>query len=471
MHVRKKSLWLIIALIAATSAALVLGNRTPISATPHPIDTSDDVVQLSTRLVQDKILIGSDGAFSMALDLAAAEIPHPSDQPRQRVDLVVVLDRSGSMQGQKLNDAREAIIGMLGWLSPEDRLALVVYDTTIQTVFPLTGLSETHRRDYAAVVGRITAGGGTNLGGGLQSGIDALMRFPAEGRQRKVILISDGLANHGITDPAALGRMAMQAAAQRIAVSTVGVGYDFNESLMTALADHGTGRYHFLENPNAFAAVLGHEFQTAHDVAASGLEIRIPLKHGLKVTDAGGYPVRIEGQVAVIQPGDLLSAERRRIFLSLQIPADKARQYTLDSVTLRYQHAGRPRTLVSGRRMRLACVADDNAVVASIDQAIWGSRVVQEDFGRLKESVADAIRKGEKGDALRLIHEYETRTSAVNSSLKAPQVTENLAADVQVLRQGVEETFSGAPAAVAEKQKKSAKALQYDAYQSRRAKK
>jgi Ca-activated chloride channel family protein len=474
----KKGLWRMITLIGTLSAVLVLvgahdraqATRTaPAAAGTHG---NGDIVQLSTALVQDKLLIGSDGKISVALDLAVEEMPAlTTDRPRQRIDLVVVLDRSGSMQGQKLDYARQAIVRMLDWLSPDDRLGLIIYDDTIQTLLPLTTVNESHRRIFAATVARIQAGGGTNLGGGLQVGIDAARHFPAEGRLRKVILISDGLANHGITDPAALGRMASGAVTHGIAVSTVGVGYDFNESLMTALADYGAGRYHFLENPQTFTAVLQHEFESTRNVAAVGLEIRLPLKNGLRLLDAGGYPIQTEGNVAVIQPGDLLSAERRRIFLTLQLPVDRARRHTISGLTVRYQHAGRPVTLTLPKPLTVACVADEAAVLGSIDKKVWGSQVVQEDFGRLKETVADAIRKGEKEEALKLIKTYESRTEAINSSVASPQVSENLEGEVQVLRRSVEDTFSGAPAAVAEKQKQNAKSLQYDGYKSRRDKK
>jgi Ca-activated chloride channel homolog len=187
MHTPKKSVLIVVALIAAVSAALVLlGNRTDTQATSTPVaaHSADEVVRLSTRLVQDKILVGSNGTFAMAVALEAIKIPQPSDQPRQPIDLAVVLDRSGSMEGRKLTDARQAIVRMLNWLSPEDRLALIVYDNTVQTLFPLTHLTQSHLSQYASAAERITAGGGTNLGGGLQSGIDALMQVPSEGRQR-----------------------------------------------------------------------------------------------------------------------------------------------------------------------------------------------------------------------------------------------------------------------------------------------
>jgi Ca-activated chloride channel homolog len=475
MHPIKKSVWLIIALIAVLSSALLLlGAGADSQATPvtKMFSSADDIVRLSTELVQHKYLIGSDGRISLALDLAAADMPAPAtDKPRQRIDLAVVLDRSGSMDGRKLDDARTAIVRMLDWLSPEDRLALIVYDHTVQTLYPLTQLNELHRRQFADTVNHILAGGGTNLGGGLQAGIDALRRVPAENRQRKVIMISDGQANHGITDAAALGQMASSASRQGVVISTVGVGYDFNEYLMTSLADQGAGRYHFLENPQSFAAVLQHEFEATRNVAAAGLQIRVPLINALHIVDAGGYPIHKEGDVAMIQLGDLLSSERRRIFLTLQLPADRARRYTIEGLTATYHNDGRPFTTKPAKPLTVSCVADPTSVLSSIDKTAWGSQVVQEDFGRLKETVADAIRKGEKKDALDLIHAYESRHRDINSRVESPQVAENLEKDVQRLRSNVEETFSGAPAAVAEKQNQKAKSLQYEAYQIRRDKK
>jgi hypothetical protein len=116
----------------------------------------------------------------------------------------------------------------------------------------------------------------------------------------------------------------------------------------------------------------------------------------------------------------------------------------------------------------LACLADQDAVLASIDRAGWGEQVIREDYSRLKDAVADAIRSGRKRQALTKIREYEDRNRKVNAAVKSAKVAENLDKDVKGLRQRVEETFAGAPAAVAEKQKRRAKALQYESYQIRR---
>ena len=286
-----------------------------------------------------------------------------------------------------------------------------------------------------------------------------------------MILISDGLANQGVTDPLALGRMASGAVEQNFAVSTVGVGYDFNEVLMTTIADHGAGRYYFLENPKAFAQVFEKEFQAARNVAASGLEVRVPLKDGLQVIHAGGYPVQIKDGYAVVHPGDLLSGQQRKLFLTFKVPTDREGDIRLGTFDVRYQSNGATHHMSSREKLILVCVADKQAVLSSIDRAAWGDQVVQEDFSRLKESVADAIRKGEKDEALKQISEYETRNQEVNAAVGSGKVAGNLAQELPGLRRSVEETFAGAPAAVAEKKKQTSKALQYDSYKIRRDKK
>jgi Ca-activated chloride channel family protein len=341
----------------------------------------------------------------------------------------------------------------------------------VRTISPLVPLDDAHRQPLAMAVARLSAGGGTNLGGGLQRGITLLMQSPGAGRQRKVILISDGLANQGVTDPYALGNMASAGVANHFGVSTVGVGYDFNEVLMTTLADYGAGQYYFLDNPQAFARVFEKEFNTTRLVAATAVEIRIPLKDGIQLTEAGGFPVKQDGSFAVIHPGDLQAGQSRKLFLTLTVPTDKEREFSLGQILMGYQHKGYSRALSDDTGLVVACVADQQAVNASIDATEWTQQVLQEDFSRLKDEVADAIRKGEKEKALSKIHSYEERNRELNSVIQSPSVSQNLDQDVQVMRMGVEETFAGKPAEVAEKKKQKAKVLQYESYQVRRDKK
>ncbi len=469
----KSSFIAVLALIVITGGALAYVSATEdrSGGSGTAVSAKDGPVSMTVRLVQDKVLKGSDGRASVALTLTADDIRQPEKPAMQHADLVVVLDRSGSMSGQKIHDARQAVLQLIERMTRNDRLAVVTYSNGVDTVWPLTPMSDANRRQAAAAVQRVFTGGGTNLGGGLSQGITALMQSPAQERQRKVILISDGLANQGITHPTALGKMAAGAAEHNFCVSTVGVGLDFNEVLMTTIADHGAGRYYFLEDPRTFAQVFDKELQATRTVAASGMEIRIPQVDGVRLINAGGYPITTQGNVAVLRPGDLLSGQERKLFLTFQVPTDKERSFDLGGLQTLFTANGVSRSLTHKATLSLACLADKKAVMASIDKEGWGEQVVQEDYSQLKEEVAEAIRMGKKDQALTKIREYEDRNRRVNAAVGSAKVTKNLDKDVKGLRQSVEDTFTGAPAAVAEKKKQRSKALQYESYQIRRDKK
>ena len=472
MSTTKKSLLAIIGLIVATTAALAAlnGPGSFFSTRASSTTTGGEPVALTAEVVQDKVLQGGDGQVKVALNLSAAQLPDGGNRSVQAADLVIVLDRSGSMDGRKLIDARQAVIGLLDHLGPDDRLALLTYSNGVQTCSGLVPLNAANRQKLAAAVNGIRAGGGTNLGAGLGRGMDILLQASSEGRQRKVILISDGLANQGVTGVAALGRMASMAVENHFSISTVGVGLDFNEILMTAIADQGTGQYHFLEDPQVFAQVFETELQATRQVAAADVDIRIPLASGVRLVSAGGHPIALEAGAAVVRPGNLLSGQNRTIYLTFQVPTDKEGLVELGRIETHYRHRERPGRTGIAHPLTVACVKDPEAVVASINKDRWADQVVQEDFGRLKEEVAADIRLGDKARAQRRIHEYESRQSALNSRVGSEKVTRNLESDVHVLRQQVDETFAGAPAAVSEKKKQASKALQYDGYKTRRSK-
>ena len=469
----KKGLFVIVSLIIVTGTALAyVGGRSDGHVDPPPqiTHTRDGRVTVTATLAQTKVLTGSDGQVSMAVNLAAAALPEDGELAENPVDLVVVLDRSGSMNGQKINDACRAIRQLLERLTPRDRLALVTYANDVTRLTDLTPANDANQGMLAALVDQVRAGGGTNLGGGLQMGIDTLLQGGPVMSRRKLILISDGLANQGITDPDRLGTMASVAMENGFSISTVGVGLDFNEILMTAIADHGAGQYHFMENPQAFAQVFADECRVARQVAASAFTIKIPVANGVRLIHAGGYPVTVKKGVAEIHPGDLLSGQERRLFFTFAVPVHRTGEFTFDEMALDYQYQGKTFAMTVPLGLSVACVPDPAVVAASVDRETWSQQVLQEDYSRLKATVADAIRKGDKEAAEARIQAYEAKTLRLNENVGSAKVTQNLKDDLPQLRKRVETTFAGAPAAVAEKRKQQSKALQYDSYQIRRAK-
>jgi len=462
-------------LIVTTCFAMAYAGKTNLPATHTHQTTSNKngIVTLSGSLTQDKIYSGSNGMVSLALTINTDDIKNngiaEDTENIQHVDMVIVLDRSGSMAGQKLDDAKKAALNLIYDLSPSDRFALVSYSNTATRLSSLQYVTPSSRERLRATISRISAGGGTNLGHGLHEGINMLASSNKTGNLGRVILISDGLANQGITNPNALGNMASVAAKKDLSITTVGLGYDFNEQLMTAIADRGTGTYYYLENPSAFASVFRKEFHRAGTVAASSVKIRIKEKNGIKLVDAGGYPISHENNMAVFFPRDLQSGETRKLFLNLKVPTGREKTFKISGIDLSYRFGGKPFNVKLITPFTLACVTDPEAAMASIDKDTWGHKVIKEDFNRLREEVAKDIKIGRKKKAMKRIEHYQSTQQAINVQVQSEAVTGNLEKDLMDLRNIVDDTFSGKESEVKEKQKINAKALQYKGYNGRRA--
>ncbi len=469
-----KNLVLITVLILATGGAMAYSSNQPgglfsnfISSPPLRADDGD-ILRASGHLVQNKVLLGADGAVGLRLTLQAGDLATGDHPEARNVDMVIVLDRSGSMQGSKLEDARQAILNLLSNLSARDRFALVTYSDGFHIASELVNVTPERRPHLAAAVNRVCAGGGTNLGAGLQAGINLLGTPVRSGNAGRVILISDGLANRGITDLKSLAGIAASAVESEFAISTVGVGVEFNEQLMTAIADRGTGSYYYLENPAAFAEVFQQEFYNTRTAGITGLKIHIPVNNGIRLSDAAGYPIDTRNGQAVFYPGRLRYGQTRNLYLTLQVATHRQRTFKLDGIQIHYQHNGRTHVAALDESFTIACVNDPQRVYSSIDKRRWSQITINEEFNRLKQDVAADIKSGKKQEALEKIEKYYNEKEAVNAVVGSAEVTDNLDRDVKELKTMVKDTFEGSPAAVQQKQKSTAKSLQYEGYRGRR---
>jgi Ca-activated chloride channel family protein len=470
----KSFLWIVL-LIAATGAALAYSSgkgktlfSSWVSPNPRHTPASSGIVHISGNLIQNKILQGSEGMLNLALSIRVDEVLEQVATAGRNVDMVIVLDRSGSMQGKKIEDARQAALNLLSRLSEKDRFALVTYSDTAYNFSGLLNVTKANRKHLESVIYAIRAAGGTNLGAGLKQGINTLVSTTQIGNTGKVILISDGLANKGITHPHDLAKIADRAIEKEFTVSTVGVGADFNEYLMTAIADRGTGNYYYLENPEAFAEVFQKEFNYSRATAASRVSVQLPLKDGISLVNAGGYPIRIQNGKAVFHPGDLRSGQTRKLFLTLRVPSDSLGNFEINGIKVSYRHNGQTHETNLNESFTVACVKNRQEVHSSIGKTGWAEKVLQEDFNNLKQEIAHDIKSGKRRSALDRIDTYYREQKTINAAVGSKEVDENLDKDLEQLRDVVEDTFHGAPAAVQEKQKLNSKSLQYDGYSGRR---
>ena len=193
---RIKSLFFILCLVAASGIALAYSDKFSISepvTCPKPVtvtSNSPGVLTLSGGLVQDKVLQGSDGRVTLSLDITADAAPERPLGDERSVDMVIVLDRSGSMRGRKIEYAKRAIANLLAGLTEKDRFALIAYSDGVQKLTDLVRVTDDHRAWLTPMVYGIRPGGGTNLGAGLMAGIEALRSPSRERNAGRVILIS-----------------------------------------------------------------------------------------------------------------------------------------------------------------------------------------------------------------------------------------------------------------------------------------
>jgi Ca-activated chloride channel family protein len=262
--------------------------------------------------------------------------------------------------------------------------------------------------------------------------------------------------------------MAAVAAGKEFAVSTVGVGADFNEFLMTRIADQGAGAYYYLNNPAAFAEMFQKEFLAVKSAAAAGIAVSLALPPGVRVVDASGYPVTVSGDTALFYPGSLRSGQTRRIFLTLQVPTSEEALFPIGRVIARYRHNGQSYEVFMENAFTIACVRDEGRVLSSIDRTRWEHQVLNDDYNRLKQEVAADISAGSVDSAHKRIDAYEKEQKALNAVVNSPGVARNIESDVKDLKKRVDDTFQGPPAAVMEKQKSSSKSMQYEGYSNRR---
>ena len=273
----------------------------------------------------DRHLIRAAGGSTRYAVVSIVAPQAPPKAGREPLHVSLVLDRSGSMGGQKIVLAREAVRQALQALRPADRFSLIVYDEEITTVVESVKATAEARRNAMAKLARIDARGSTDLHGGWRAGCGQLAAHLGAEQVGRCLLLTDGQANVGIADPAELAALAGAARKdRRLATSTFGVGDDFDERLLRGMADTSGGRFYYIEQPAQIPDLLTSELGELLQVVARDAGLTLQLPKGVEVAPLNALETAAVTGGIQIRLGDLVSGQQLDVVVALTFPAGHA---------------------------------------------------------------------------------------------------------------------------------------------------
>jgi Ca-activated chloride channel homolog len=274
--------------------------------------------QLTTQAEYDYIPENKESLIHFIIKIKTAPLKEKID--RKPLNVAIVIDRSGSMAGQKIEYTRKAASHLIERLQEDDRISLVAYDNEVKILsLPVSGSKKDTLKN---ALRKAQPRGMTNLSAGWLSGLSMVQRGLSKDTIHRVMLMTDGLANQGITDHPGLVAIGQAHLAQGIRTTTLGFGNDFNEDLLTTVADESGGNFYFIDSPEKAPQVFLEELGELASVIGQNLEVVIRCEAGVTIADnLSKFPGTSTDSEQVWRVGDLYANDTRLLIFSLKVPA------------------------------------------------------------------------------------------------------------------------------------------------------
>ncbi len=280
-------------------------------------------MHVSAHLDVDVVALEADELVTVMLQLDAPPAP-ASDVQRAEHTAVVVLDRSGSMGGDRLDHAKGALLTLVDRLDDRDRFGLVVFDHEAQVLVPAERVGVLRRPRVRQLIAAVDPRGSTDLSSGYLRGLQEARRAAGQ-TGATVLLLSDGHANAGVTDPDQLCSVARQASSAGVTTSTVGIGTGYDERILAAIAEGGQGNHSFAEHAEGTIVAVAAEIDglLTKTVQAASLLIR-PLDGVAAIRLLNDLPATAIAEGVLVELGDFYGGDERRLVLEVAVPSKAA---------------------------------------------------------------------------------------------------------------------------------------------------
>lgn len=372
-------------------------------------------VTLTCQLGKEQMPIT--GGSQVAYVLVEAKPTEMVAQVRMPLNFAIVLDRSGSMKGAKLNAVKQAVQMIIDQMADNDYISVIAFDDTVQIIVPAQPAMD--KMGIKMAVERIRDGGGTTMSLGMSTGLNELRKYYSPGTVNRMVLLTDGVT-YGDTDRCRA--LADDAARQGIVVKTLGIGADWDEDLLDNIGRRSGGtESEFIRQPGDALHMFQQQFQSAAAVAVRNAQMVLHLSAGItpkkavkvlpQISDLG--PSVLSDRQVVIPLGDLEKDNSQAVLYELMIEPKPAGVFRIAVAELTYDV---PTLSLQNQQIR-------NDIVVGFTQDATQAQAVN----------ADVMNYAEKANAHRLVtkvlEEYKA-TGKVTTRL-APNVTRVLDAETQ----------------------------------------
>jgi Ca-activated chloride channel family protein len=272
---------------------------------------------LHLNLVPDRevLLKGAPQEVVVKIDLSA--VADRQKHRRTPLNLAVVLDKSGSMTGAKLEKTKQAALQLVDRLTPNDVFTLVIFSDEARVLVPAQKVED--KEALKEKIESIEAGGSTALYAGVSAGARQLQEYFSLKRINRVILLSDGLANVGPSSPRDLRRLGRELAESGVSVTTIGVGDDYNEDLMAGLAEASDANYYYVQDTEKLPEIFAKELGEMLTVAAREVRIEITCPDGVQPIGFIGRSEKFENQRASVNLSQFTLGQGRYLFMRCRV--------------------------------------------------------------------------------------------------------------------------------------------------------
>lgn len=436
-------------------------------AVAEPLPTSFSVpgtLRLDGRLGHDTLPADRPHETFLMVEVGAPE--DAAIESRAPANVSIVIDTSGSMKGQRLNNAIAAARGMISRLRPDDTVSVVTYAREAELLLAPTTVDRLDRFTLDRALDGLVSGGNTCISCGVDLARAQLRR--RTGAVSRILLLSDGVANRGMTRTDQFRALGDNIRAERAAVASVGVDLDYDERVLFALSQASNGHHYFVENPAGLPAVFDREARNLIGTVADRVDVDVELAEGVELLEVIARGHRREGDRVALSFGTFNAGDDKSALLRVLVQPGRG-ETPVATVRMAY------RDLSDGRDQRsdgeVGLRLDPEATrVADLDPRVE-ERLGRKDTLDALLGANEAFARGDLGSARRELAtaQQQVRSRRTRSGASAGSaVDRNFEQQLEALNKaqaGFDEAAAEAPSrpAAAAKSRKGKKAIRSNA--------